>query len=42
MLTHSLTTNLDLLVIGQFATGEKNGEFADYGNSVTLRLKYSF
>lgn len=42
MVSHSLTTNLDLLVIGQFASGREGGEFADYGKSLTLRLKYSF
>ncbi len=42
MLTHSLATNLDLLVIGQLASGRLYSEYGDYGKSVTLRLKYSF
>lgn len=42
MLTHSLTTNLDLLLIGQFANGDSNSEYGDYGKVFTLRLKYSF
>jgi hypothetical protein len=40
--THSLTANLDLLVIGQFASGGRYSEFREYGKSITLRLKYSF
>lgn len=42
MLTHSLATDLDLLLIGQFAKGNPYSEYGDYGKSVTLRLKYSF
>jgi hypothetical protein len=42
MVTRSITSNLDLLVIGQFASGKANSEFDAYGKSVTLRLKYSF
>lgn len=42
MLTHSLSANLDLLLIGQFASGDPYSEYGDYGKSVFLRLKYSF
>ncbi len=42
MVTQSLTTNLDLLLIGQFAAGDHSSEFGQDGKSVTLRLKYSF
>ena len=42
MVTFSLRTDLDLLLIGQFASGNAYTEFGDYGKTVTLRLKYSF
>lgn len=42
MLTHSLATNLDLLLIGLLARGDSLTEFGDYGTSVYVRLKYSF
>jgi hypothetical protein len=42
MLTRSLSTNLDLLLIGFITSGKQNSEFGSYGNSITLRLKYSF
>jgi hypothetical protein len=42
MLTHNLTANLDLLLIGQLASGDSGTEYGDYGKSLTLRLKYSF
>jgi len=42
MVTQSLTANLDLLVIGQFASGDRYSEYGEYGKSITLRLKYSF
>ncbi len=42
MLTRSLNTNLDLLLIGLLASGKQYTEFGDYGKSVYVRLKYSF
>jgi hypothetical protein len=42
MLTKSVSTNLDLLVIGLFATGNPNTEYHSYGTSAYIRLKYSF
>lgn len=42
MVTYSLKTNLDLLVIGQLASGKLFTEFGGFGKSVTVRLKYSF
>ena len=42
MLTKSVSTNLDLLVIGLFATGNPNTEYNSYGSSAYIRLKYSF
>jgi len=42
MLEHSLATNLDLSFVGFVTSGEHLTEFGDYGNSVFVRLKYSF
>ncbi len=42
MVTRSLSTNLDLLLIGFLTSGEQSSEFGSYGNSIHLRLKYSF
>lgn len=42
MLSRSLRTNLDLLLIGFLPSGEPNSEFGVYGRSIYLRLKYSF
>ncbi|MEJ2050409.1 MAG: hypothetical protein P8Y60_11350 [Calditrichota bacterium] len=42
MLTHSLATNWDLLLIGLLAQGDPLTEYGDYGTSVYVRLKYSF
>lgn len=42
MLTYSLATNLDLLLIGQLAWGIAGSEYGDGGKTVTVRLKYSF
>jgi len=42
MLTHSLATNWDLLLIGLLAQGDPLTEFGDYGTSVYVRVKYSF
>ncbi len=42
MLSQSLRTNLDLLLIGFLPSGGQNSEFGVYGRSINLRLKYSF
>ena len=42
MLSRSLTTNLDLLIIGFLPSGGQNAEFGIYGKSINMRLKYSF
>jgi len=42
MFSRSLSTNLDLLLIGFLPSGEQNSEFGIYGKSINLRLKYSF
>ena len=42
MLSRSLITNLDLLIIGFLPSGDQNTEFGVYGKSINLRLKYSF
>ncbi len=42
MLSRSLSTNLELLLIGFLSSGEQETEFGPYGNSIHLRLKYSF
>ena len=42
MLTNSVATNLDLLVIGLLAAGNQNSEYNSYGSSAYVRLKYSF
>ena len=42
MLSRSLNSNLDLLLIGFLPSGEQNTEFGVYGKSINLRLKYSF
>jgi hypothetical protein len=41
-LTYSITSNLDLLLIGQFSSGDLSSEFGMYPKSMTLRLKHSF
>jgi len=40
--TYSVYTNLDLLLIGLIFEGKPLTEFGDYGQSVFVRLKYSF
>lgn len=42
MLSKSLKTNLDLLLIGFFPSGKAATEFGVYGKSIDIRLKYSF
>lgn len=42
MLSRSLSSNLELLLIGFLPSGEGDTEFGLYGNSIHLRLKYSF
>ena len=42
MLSRSLSTDLDLLLIGFLPSGEHYTEFGVYGKSINLRLKYSF
>jgi hypothetical protein len=42
MLTQSIKTDLDLLLIGLLASGDTYSEFGDYGKSVFLRLKFSY
>jgi hypothetical protein len=42
MLTTSLKTDLDLLLIGLFASGGPDAEYGAYGSSVFARLRYSF
>lgn len=41
-LARSLRTNLDLLLIGFFPSGDEDTEFGVYAESINLRLKYSF
>ncbi len=41
-ITYSVYTNLDLLLIGLIFEGKLLTEFGDYGQSVFVRLKYSF
>jgi hypothetical protein len=40
--TYSVITNLDLLFLGMFFNGNALTEYGDYGNTLFLRLKYSF
>lgn len=40
--TWSIATNLDLTLIGFFTSGKHFSEWGDFGNSVFLRVKYSF
>lgn len=42
MLSRSLSTNLDLLIIGFLPSGDQKSEYGIYGKSINLRLKYSF
>ena len=42
MLSRSLSTDLDLLLIGFLTSGKENTEFGAYGESINLRLKFSF
>jgi hypothetical protein len=42
MVTRSLKTNLDLLVIALLGSGKQYSEYGDAGKSVYLRLKYSY
>jgi hypothetical protein len=41
-LTYSVYTNLDLLLIGLIFEGKPLTEYGDYGQSLFVRLKYSF
>jgi len=41
-LTRSLTSNIDLLLIGLFASGHAESEYGNAGSSAYLRLKLSF
>lgn len=40
--TYSVITNLDLMVLGFVTSGKSGSEYGDFGNSVFVRLKYSF
>jgi hypothetical protein len=42
MVSYSMKTNVELLVIGLIASGHASSEFGAYGKAVYVRLKYSF